>query len=483
LLLAVGILLGVAVVVSPLSGRFGVPSLLVFLMIGIAAGSEGIGGIPFEDYELAFRFGTISLVLILFDGGLNAPLDRLRGTLAPAVVLAVAGVGLTALLVTGVAIALGVAAPVALLLGAVVSSTDAAAVFAVLRAGNVRLKAWTSAVLELESGLNDPMASLLTVVLTELVLGSAASPDQIVPNALLQFGMGLAGGAVFGLGGSALLRWVPIPVAGLYPVLTTAIAFAAYGATTMLQGSGFLAVYVAGALLARGRPPYRAGIRRVHDSLAWLSQLSMFLLLGLLVFPSRLLPMMGLGVLLAVALAVFARPLGVLVCLLPFRIPWPDRIFVSWVGLRGAVPIILAMYPVLRGVERGDELFHLVFFAVLVNSLVPGSTVAWLARRLGQSEPSAPAPPAQLELISHRDYAGSFLWYRVAEVSAVSEVPIRELQLPAGCLLVLLLRGDDVLAPRGETVLSPGDYVCVFATPEERSYVDLIFGQPASDSP
>jgi cell volume regulation protein A len=481
LLVAVGALLLLAVVLSPVSGRFGIPSLLLFLLLGIAAGSEGVGGIPFDDYALAFRIGTVALVLILFDGGLNAPQGLLRATLPPAAVLATLAVALTAALLAGIAMALGVPPAIAVLLGAVTSSTDAAAVFAVLRSGQVRLKGWTSAVLELESGLNDPMAVILTVAITELLLGEADGPLELAGGVGLQFAIGIAVGAGFGFGGVRLLRAVPLPSAGLYPVATAALAFAVYGASTLLGGSGFLSVYLAGAIVASGPVPFKAGLRRVHDALAWLAQVVMFLALGLLVFPSRLVPMAPLGFGLALALALLARPLAVYLCLLPFRAPWPSRHFVAWIGLRGAVPIVLAMYPVLRGVEGGDALFHLVFFAVLVNCFVPGTGVSWLARRLGQAEASAPAPPARLELISLRDYSGSFLWYRIAEASAVADVAVRDLALPPGCLLLLVLRGEHVVPPRGDTVLRAGDYACVFATPEERAFVDLVFGQPASD--
>jgi cell volume regulation protein A len=479
LLAALGVLLLLAVLLSPVSGRFGIPALLLFLLLGIAAGSEGLGGIPFDDYALAFRIGTIALVLILFDGGLNAPSGLLRATLPPAALLATVAVALTAALLAGIAIALGVPPPIAILLGAVTSSTDAAAVFAVLRSGHVRLKSWTSAVLELESGLNDPMAVILTVAITELLIGEAGGPLELVAGIGLQFLVGAGVGLAFGTGGARLLRAVPLPSAGLYPVATVALAFAIYGASTLLGGSGFLSVYLAGARIAAGRVPYEAGLRRVHDALAWLAQVVMFLALGLVVFPSRLVPLAPLGLGLALALAFVARPLAVYLCLLPFRVPWPGRHFVAWIGLRGAVPIVLAMYPVLRGVPDGDALFHLVFFAVLVNAVVPGTGVAWLARRLGQLDAAPAVPPARLELISLRDYDGSFLWYRIGEASAVADVALRDLALPAGCLLVLLLRGDRVVPPRGDTVLRPGDYACVFATPEERAFVDLVFGQPA----
>jgi cell volume regulation protein A len=450
---------------------------LVFLLLGIAAGSEGLIGIPFDDHGLAFRLGVIALVLILFDGGLNTPLVIFRRSVRRAGVLATLGVLLTAAAVAGCCVLLGFSWRVAVLAGAVVSSTDAAAVFSVLRGSGVRLKETTGATLEVESGLNDPLAMLLTVIATEALLGTHGLGADTALELLLQLGGGIAGGIGFGLLARVLLRHANMPAAGLYPVLTTAVAFAAYGISTLAHGSGFLAVYLAAIVLASGPMPYRAGIRRVHDALAWLAQLGMFLLLGLLVFPSRLLPMALRGLALALMLAFLARPLAVLLSLLPFRLAWRERAFIAWVGLRGAVPIVLATYPVLRGVPEGPQVFDLVFFVVLVNSLLPGATVGWVARRLGLAEPHAPMPAASVELVSLREYSGQFIWYFVSRASAVAGAQVRELPLPDGCVMVLLLRGDAVIPARGEVVIQDGDHVCMFATREDRALLDLLFGR------
>jgi len=219
----------------------------------------------------------------------------------------------------------------------------------------------------------------------------------------------------------------------------------------------------------------------VHDALAWLAQILMFLMLGLLVFPSQLWPLAPLGLALAGTLAFVARPVAVLLTLLPFRISWRERLFIAWVGLRGAVPIILATYPVLRGVSGGAQIFHLVFFVALVNSFVPGATVPWLARRLRLAEATPPTPPASVELVSLRDYPGDFAWYYVSRASAVSGALISELPLPDACVIALLLRGDQVLAPRGDTQLLPGDHVCLFVTHDQRAFVELLFGREESE--
>jgi len=479
LLAAVGLLLVLAGLASPISSRLGVPVLVGFLGLGMLAGSEGIGRIPFDDYALAFRLGSIALVLILFDGGLNTSPAVLRRAALPAGLLATLAVLATAGIVALVGLALGLSPAMALLVGAVVSSTDAAATFAVLRGSGMRLRESTAATLEVESGLNDPMAILLTMVATELALGREVGAGSVALLFAQQFGVGGAVGAASGLAGRALLRSVRLPAAGLYPVLTLAIAFLSFGSATVLGGSGFVAVYATGLMLAAGPLPYGAGVRRVHDALAWLAQIMMFTLLGLLVFPSRLLPAIGVGLALSLALAFVARPLAVGALLALLRVPRNENLFISWVGLRGAVPIILGCFPAVSGFAGGDQLFHLVFFVVLATSFVPGATVPWAARRLGLAHAGPPAPAASVELVSLRELPGDFVWYHVSPVSAVADSDVSDLPLPEGCLVTLIVRGRDVVVPRGSTRLLPGDQVCVFVLPEERSLLDLLFGGAA----
>ena len=474
-LVAAGALLLLAGLSSGPSERLGVPTLLLFLVLGMVAGSEGLGGIAFDDYGQAYRLGTIALVLILFDGGLNTSVPTMRRAAGRATVLATIGVIATAAMVAGVTIWLGFPPALAVLVGSVVSSTDAAAVFAVLRGGGVRLEPRTAATIEVESGLNDPMAIVLTIVATDVVLGHRALDATIAVLLLQQFGIGAIGGVVAGWLGRRILNVTVLPAPGLYPVLTVALAFAIFGGITLIGGSGFLAVYLAAIVLGDGPVPYRASVRRVHDGLAWLSQVGMFVMLGLLVFPSRLLPLAGDGLVLAAVLAFVARPLAVLLCLAPFRATWPERTLVAWVGLRGAVPIVLATYPVLMGVADGDRIFHLVFFIVLANAIVPGATVVALARRLGLAAPATRAPQVDVELVARREYAGSFVWYHVAAASAVAGALVRELPLPAECVLTIVLRGAEVVAPRGDVRLAEGDAVCVFVTAEHRPLLDLLF--------
>jgi potassium/hydrogen antiporter len=456
--------------------------LVVFLVIGIAAGSEGLGGIPFDNYPLGYRIGTIALALILFDGGLNTSRDNFRAAARPALVLATLGVVITAAIVALAGLVLGLSLPIAVLVGAVVSSTDAAAVFSVLRGLGVRLKPSISAVVEVESGLNDPMAVLLTAIATEFALGAHGGVLAVAWMLLLQLVVGVAAGWLMGRGGAVLLRAVRLPAAGLYPVFTIGVALASFGLATLCGGSGFLAVYLAGILMASSALPYRAGVRRVHDALAWLSQIVMFLMLGLLVFPSRLLPGVPVGLALAAVLALVARPLAVFVSLAPFAFARRETAFIAWAGLRGAVPIILATYPALLHVPEGDQIFHLVFFIVVLNSFVPGATLSLAARRLGIASGRERRPPASVELVSLREFPGDFVWYHVHRASAVAGASVRDLPLPEGCTLSIVLRGDRVVAPRGATVLQVGDHVCLFVVSGHRGLLALLFGASAESA-
>lgn len=478
LLTTAGLLLGASVLFSRASHRIGVPIALLLLVVGMVAGSEGLGGIAFDNYGFAFRLGTVALALILFDGGLNTPLAELRRSWAPATTLATAGVVLTALAVAGAARAFGLGWPEALVLGAVVSSTDAASVFAVLRGSGLQLKRRVGTTLELESGLNDPVAVILTVALTaNLVRPGALPPAQLAGEIAIQLAVGAALGVVVGLGGRELLKRNPLPTGGLYPALTLALAFLAYGVTTLLGGSGFLAVYLAGMVLGKAHLPYHGGLLRVHDALAWLSQIGMFLVLGLLVFPSRLLDVAGTGIALALVLVVVARPAVVALCLAPFRYPWRETAYIGWVGLRGAVPIILATFPVLAGAPGADRIFHLVFFIVVANTLVPGATVAWLTRRLGLQTKEPPAPQAVLAIESRVPLEGELLSFHIDEALVVAGVPLEELDFPEGSSVMLIVRGNRLVPPKGSTVFEPGDHVYLVTQPEDRALMQLMFGR------
>lgn len=477
-LTAFGGLLAASVGLSRVSARLGLPVALLFLLVGVVAGSEGLGHIGFEDYGFAFRVGTTALVLILFDGGLNTPAASARQVLAPATVLATVGVVATAGLVAVAAHLFGLSWAMAMLLGAIVSSTDAAAVFSVLTASGTRLRRRVGLTLELESGLNDPMAVILTTAITAGIAGGAApSALAVTLDVVRELAIGAVTGYVIARVGRLLIMRVHLPAAGLYPAFTLAVACLSFGLATLLHGSGFLAVYVTGMTLGSGVLPHAVGIRRVHDALGWLSQVLMFLLLGLLVFPSRLLQVATVGLTLALFLAVVARPVIAMLCLAPFRYRWRASAYVGWVGLRGAVPIVLATIPVMADVPGAHVLFDIVFFIVVVGALVPGATVPWMARLL-RVESDAPPPPATMIEVDARAPRGDELRaYFVSDQLAVAGATLAEIPFPEGAAVSMLERGGALIAPSGATRIEPGDYVYVIAPVEHRPLVELLFGR------
>lgn len=475
-LAVVGILLAVSALASRASGRLGLPVALLFLGVGILAGSEGLGGIPFEDYTLGFRIGTTALALILFDGGLNTPVSAVRNRWKPAGVLATAGVALTAGIMAVGARLLGMTWSEAVLFGAVVSSTDAAAVFSILRGGGVHLQKRLGETLELESGANDPMAVILTFTLTSAFMGGGVS-WTILPMVLVQLVVGAVAGLGFGFLGRFVLRTFRLPAGGLYPVITIALALVSFGIPTLMQGSGFLAVYVAGIVLGAGEVPYRSGLYRIHDALAWFCQVSMFLVLGLLVFPSRLWAVAFDGIWVAVFLVLVARPAAVALCLLPFREYTRKEIaFIGWVGLRGAVPITLAMFPLLSGAPGASRLFDLVFFVVVISSAVQGGSLRWLTRKLGFEVDAPPAPLAVLDIVAARPLHGKVLHFFVQPATAAAGSRIADLPFPADSTVMMIVRDDRLIAPRGGTQLHPGDHVYVLTQPDDEAIVHLVFG-------
>lgn len=477
LLAVFGVLMAFSVLFTRALDRVGVPVVLLFLILGMLGGSEGPGGVAFDNYEVAFRLGTIALILILFDGGLNTSLAAVRKSAGPAGVLATVGVAGTAIVLAAIARLFGLSWAEALLIGAIVSSTDAAAVFAVLRGGRLRVKDPVRSTLEVESCVNDPMAVLLTVVLVDTLQSGQGFSWFLLVEVPIQLIVGGVIGLVVGWGTRRLLDLAPVSTTGLYPVITLASAFIAFGVATLAYGSGFLAVFVAAVVLGTGQLPYRAGLARVHDALGWLSQVSMFLMLGLLVFPSKLLPVAGIGLGLGLALAFVARPLVVVLCLLPFR--WPSRhiFYTAWVGLRGAVPIILATFPVMAQLPGAERVFHIVFFIVVVSALVPGASIVPLTRRLKLDEAEPPVPAAALEMHSLRKMNGAIKVYHIDESVAVCGATLADVGFPDGASAILVVRGGELHAARGRTRLESGDHVYIFCKPADEPLIGLLFGR------
>jgi potassium/hydrogen antiporter len=471
-----GGMLAIAAILSR-TGRIGIPVAVLFLVLGMLAGSEALGGLHFADYGLAFRVGTIALALILFDGGLNTSMAVVRRVAAPAGVLATVGVAGTAALVAVAARVLGFGWAEALLLGAVVSSTDAAAVFSVLRGAGVQIKQRVRSTLELESGLNDPMAVLLTLAVTESIITGGGFQLRVIAMVPVQLAVGGAFGVLFGLFGRWVLRRLQPLTGGLFPVLTLSIACLAFGVPTLLWGSGFLAVYVAGVVMGNGPLPYRSAILRVHDFLAWLFQVVMFLTLGLLVFPTDLLGVAPVGLAIAGFLALIGRPLVVSACLLPFGYARREIAYVGWMGLRGAIPIILAAFPVLAGVEGSVRLFNVVFFVVVVSALIQGGSVRWVTPLLRVKADVPPSPRAVVEIASAQPLREDLLTFYIQPASAVCGATIAELPFPRDAAVMLIVRRDQLVAPRGHTRLEAGDHVHVFCRPEDEALLKLLFGQ------
>lgn len=390
LLFAVALLLLVAVLISKLSARVSIPPQLLVLVLGMLIGSDGPGGIYFNDPWIAQLIGTTALALILFSGGLDTDWPSVRPMLGQGIMLSTVGVLISTALVGWIAtLVFRLSWGEGLLLGAILSATDAAAVFALLHASNLRLENRLLSLLELESCTNDPMAVFLTIGLTLLVSDPHTSIPHLVPLFVEQMGIG----AVVGLLGGLVMVWlvnrIELQVTGLYPVLTTALVLLTYGSAASLDGSGFLAVYLAGLVVGNRQVAERASLTLFHSALASLLEIAMFLTLGLLVFPSHLPAIAGASLVITLFLIFVARPASVFLCLLPARRPMREQAFVSWVGLRGAVPIVLATFPLLAGVAHASLIFDVVFFTVLVSVLAQGMSVARVARWLHVTVPSA----------------------------------------------------------------------------------------------
>jgi cell volume regulation protein A len=390
ILLVASILLIAGVLVSKISTRLGIPALLLFIGLGMLAGSEGPGGIPYDDPRSAQFMGVVALAFILFAGGFDTDRKSLSRVLRQGLSLATLGVLITAVVVGFVAMAvLKLSWLEGLLLGSIVSSTDAAAVFSILRGQRVDLKGATTPLLELESGSNDPMAAFLTMAVIALLRDPHASWLSIPLMFVLQMAVGAVAGFAIGKGTVLLLKWLKLESEGLYPVLTIGTVLLAYSVPAILHGSGFLAVYIAGIVIGDSDVIQKRSLMQFHDGVAWLMQIAMFLVLGLLVFPSRLIAVSAPSLLISLALILVARPIAVFTALAAARLRFTEKVFISWVGLRGAVPIVLATFPYLAGIPKPDLYFDVVFFIVLSSVLLQGTTLRYAARRLRLERPAS----------------------------------------------------------------------------------------------
>jgi cell volume regulation protein A len=472
-------LVAASLVLSAFASRAGTPLLLVFLALGMLAGEDGPGGIAFNDVQLTYLIGSVALGIILFDGGMRTNLAAVRIAVVPGLVLATLGVAGTAAIVGAFAVwILDVNWLQGLLLGSIIGSTDAAAVFSVLNSRGLALKRRVSAILEFESGSNDPMAVFLTLVLVEALVAGKTTLDWNVAGLLVtQFGLG----GVAGLAGGFLMAWVINRLSlasALYPLLASSLALLLLAFTNYIGGSGFLAIYVAGLVLGNRQVQSAQNILRVHDGLAWLAQIGMFLVLGLLVTPKDLVAVAVPALLVATILAFVARPLAVVLCLAPFRYPWREQAFISWIGLRGAVPIIIGIFPLVAGVEGAWVYFNIAFFVVLLSLFVQGWTVAPAARLLQLEVPPASTPAGRYDLGTAGHWDLELVRYDLEQDCPACGQALADLALPSEASFAAVLRGERVEPPGQIATLQPGDRIYMIASTTHVDALNRLFIAP-----
>lgn len=460
------LMLVISIMLSPLSSRLGMPVLLIFLFVGMMMGEDGPGGVLFDDFELAFLVANLALGVILLDGGMRTRAETFRVGLRPALMLATVGVALTAFGAGLVAwLVFDLHWMVALLIGAIISSTDAAAVFSLLQGRGLHLNERVSATLEIESGSNDPMAIFLTLVLVTMISAGGSSEGWTALAMLLkQFGIG----SVVGVAGGFLvvemanrIRLMP----SLYPLLVVAAGIVVFSGTNALGGSGFLAIYLTGVVIGNRPVRMMPMILQVHDGLAWLAQICLFLMLGLLVTPSELLPLAGGAMILATTLIFVIRPLTVLATLWPFGFNRRELVFISWVGLRGAVPIVLALFPIIAELPESQLIFHVAFFIVLVSLVVQGMTMAPLARKLGLEVPAGEEPYRRLPLDVPAAGDHELMLFPLRGDAWLAPRPLGQLRLPENTAIAGVFRQRTCLQPSPDMEVSTGDVIAMFATP------------------
>jgi potassium/hydrogen antiporter len=451
-----GALLAAALGASLLAGRMRVPGLLLFLGVGMAVGTDGAGWIDFDDYEVARAIGIVALALILFEGGLAAGLPEIQPVLRPAVALALIGTVATAVIGGLTASWLfGFSTKEGMLVGSILASTDGAAIFSVLRGSTLRRR--LARTLEAEAGLNDPIAVLLVLAFISATMDPTYGVDDAVVLFARQIGIGLAvGGAVWWLSVRALQR-TRLASAGLYPVASLAVAALAFGAADTLHGSGFLAVYLAGLGLGTAQIPAKRTIETFHAGLGWLAQVVLFIVLGLLVFPSQMGSVVIEGTVLAFVIAVVARPGGVFLATVGGGFQWQEKLVLGWAGLRGAVPVVLATFPVIAGVPESHDFFNIVFFAVVLSTLLQGATFEPLARVLGVTSAESALPQPLADVGAVRRLGAEVVEFPVDSGHAIVGHRVRELGLPRDALLNILVRGEQAILPRGSSRVLAGD--------------------------
>ncbi len=477
-LLGASVLLFISIIVGKTGYRFGIPALLLFLLVGVFVGSDGVG-IEFRSPHQAQYVGIIALNIILFSGGMDTRFSEIKPVVVPGVILSIAGVLLTALF-TGIFIywltnnvikTVTFSLVESFLLASIMSSTDSASVFSILRSKGLAIKHNLRPLLELESGSNDPMAYMLVILCIQLLQATAVQPGKIVFSFFQQFIIGVLVGVILGRFAVYLINHIHLDYEGMYSVLLLSIVFFLFGFTSVLGGNGYLAVYIGGLIIGNQRFVYKRSMMRFFDGLTWLFQIIMFLTLGLLVNPHELLPIAGIGILIGLFMIFVSRPVSVFALLLPFKkINFRGKLFVAWVGLRGAVPIIFATYPWISGVQQAETMFNIVFFITILSLLLQGTSVPLVANWLGLGDRNEKGSKPELKEfdIDLSDEINS----AVAEIVITEEMlkngnKLSDLSLPDKVLVTMIKRGGEYLVPRGNTPLEIGDIVLLIADNEE----------------
>ncbi|MFA5478276.1 MAG: potassium/proton antiporter [Bacteroidales bacterium] len=464
ILLVGSLLLFVSIIAGKTSYRFGVPTLLLFLAIGMLAGSDGIGGIQFDDPVIARFIGVVSLNFILFSGGLDTSWKAVKPIARQGIVLSTLGVLLTAIsLGAFVWFVTDFTFYESMLLGSIVSSTDAAAVFSILRSKSLSLKSNLRPTLELESGSNDPMAYVLTIAFLTLVVNQDQSFISIIPMFLQQMIIGGIAGFAFGRLGKVIINRIKLDFEGLYPALVIAIMFITFSATDFVGGNGFLAIYICAVYLGNQDLIHKRTILKMYDGLAWLAQIVLFLTLGLLVFPSRVLPVFGIGLVISLFLIIVARPVSVFLSLMFFKMKLRRRFYISWVGLRGAVPIVFATYPLLAGIDKADMIFNIVFFISVTSVLIQGTTLPIVARWLNVSMPITAKPLSEAEKLILDIPKTAMREIEVPADGYAVNKKIVNLGFPKNAIIAMIKRNDKYLTPNGSTVIQANDILVVLS--------------------
>lgn len=474
ILLVWSLLLFISIIAGKTSYKFGVPTLVLFLGIGMLAGEDGIGGISFDNPQIAQLVGIISLNFILFSGGLDTDWKAVKPIMKEGFALSTLGVLLTAVgLGTFVYYVTDFTIYESLLLGSIVSSTDAAAVFSILRSKNLALRTNLRPTLEMESGSNDPMAYVLTIAFLGLVINQDKGLISMIPLFFQQMIIGTIAGFGFGKLSKIIINKINLDFEGLYPVLVIALMFITFSVTDFVGGNGFLAIYICAVFLGNQYLIHKKTILKMYDGLAWLMQIVLFLTLGLLVFPSQIVPVIGIGLLISLFLIFVARPAAVFISLIPFKMKLRRRFYISWVGLRGAVPIVFATYPLLAGIDKANMIFNIVFFISLTSILIQGTTLSVVAKWLRVSIPSEEKKISPSEKFLEEHPKTEMREIGIAKGNTIVGKKIVDIEFPKTAIIAMIKRDDKYITPNGNTVINADDVLIVLS--ETKKGIKKVF--------